>query len=57
MLKQFKKIDANTGQRTHPFGTIAEAETLGLSVANPMTIGHQSDAANPIPIQCQVKAT
>ena len=50
MLNQSKKIDANTVQRTHPFGTMAEAETLGLSVANPMPIGHQSDAANPIPI-------
>ena len=57
MLSQSKKIEANTVQCTHPFGTIDEAETLGLSVANPMTIGHQSDAANPIPIHCQVKAT
>ena len=43
MLSQSKKIEANTVQCTHPFKTIAEAETLGLSVANPLPIGHQSD--------------
>ena len=56
MLSQSKKIEANTVQCTHPFETIAEAETLGLSVANPMTVGHQSDAAYPISIHSQVKA-
>ena len=54
---QSKKIEANTVQCTHLFGTIAEAETLGLSVANPMPIGRQSNAAKPIPMHCQVKAT
>ena len=57
MLSQSKKIEVMTVQCTHPFRTIAEAETLGLSVADPMPIGHQSNTANPIPIHYQVKAT